>query len=284
MSYASEDIKTLLNEKYRYAEDGEISLFRKLSSILEQTYSSTFIEETHQKKIKYFSETISKEVCRELSDLWIIVFSPSDQLAKMTFLQAKYIKNKITNIPLIFSADYFQFELLKKRPNIYSKNFPKNILSYTNNETIGTYGVFFRDSEDTVDFAYCSAARIQNYTTPLKRSRHKSRMSLPENLKDHNPLFINNEKICLYACDINSFTENLINFKIGAEIAENNSIINFITTYFNCKKHLENNVIIDFIEFLKGYKTINYIDPNSASDQLPFVNGILLVNIDKKKG
>lgn len=283
MNNPSENIKTALNKEYNKATDGEILLFRKLSSILEKKYSSTFIEEIHQRRIKYTSFAIDREVCRELSDLWIIVYSPNQQKAKMTFLQAKYIKHNISTIPLYFSADYFQFELLKMRIilNESSMNFPKNILSYTNNETIGTYGIFYRDSEDTVEFAYCSAARMNCFSSPLSSSRHNSRMSLPENLEIPNSLFINNEEICLYACDVNSFTKNLIDFKIGAEITENNDIVNFIATYFNSNRFLENNVIKDFKEFLKELKTIKYIDINDTRDNSPFVKGILLVNIDK---
>lgn len=283
MNNPSENIKTSLNKEYNKATDGEILLFRKLSSILGKKYSSTFIEEIHQRRIKYTSFAIDREVCRELSDLWIIVYSPSQQKVKMTFLQAKFIKHKISTVPLYFSADYFQFELLKMRIilNESSMNFPKNILSYTNNETIGTYGVFYKDSEDTVEFAYCSASRMNCFSKPLSSSKHISRMSLPENLVIPNSVIINEEEVCLYACDINSFTKNLIDFKIGAEITENNDIVNFIATYFNSNRYLANNVIKDFIEFLKGLNTIKHIEINDTKDNLPFVKGILLVNIDK---
>ena len=133
-----------------------------MSSILSARYNVTFVGVTHQQYVSFHCKNINQIATREISDLWIISFSPSLQKARMTFLQAKYHRANLSQQHRTFRGDYFQYELLSQRPTLTTIvgqkfNFPPDILSFSCCGSIGSYGVFFIDNNDQIDLAYCSA-------------------------------------------------------------------------------------------------------------------------------
>jgi hypothetical protein len=98
----------------------------------------------------------------ELSDLLIIVFSPSAGAARFTFLQAKSERAVPPNPPQwAYEANLEQWDLLAQRPDIQpvSKAFtaPKNLLSGALMPSIGSFGLFYQTGSSGYQLLYASA-------------------------------------------------------------------------------------------------------------------------------
>src|ERR1035437_4950827 len=121
-------MKRELNLKYKSVFT-EIDLFQEMANILKTSYKVSFVRETHKHMVNFKSVTIAQTIQREISDLWIITFSPTKRIAKMTFLQAKFHRGGLKD-PFEFNGDFFQYELLSNRPDIVNVgrrfNFPND--------------------------------------------------------------------------------------------------------------------------------------------------------------
>lgn len=169
-------MKLELNKYIKHKPDcGEIELFREVHNYLSRKHICIFIDETHQQYVRFTSPTTNCVKKKELSDLWVIAYSPQLKRARMTFLQAKFEK-KTVSIPFNFKGDYFQYDLLSKRPKItdLSKfNFPEEILSGAMSDSVGSFGVFYFDSKGKIDFAFSIAADISFKKKARCRTRNK---------------------------------------------------------------------------------------------------------------
>lgn len=274
-------MKVELNSKWNKG-DTEIDLFRKMNLILSMTYNTLFIEETHQRRIDFHSVTINRVVSRELSDLWIITFSPNQKRIRTTFLQAKYHRKNI--LPSgTFKGDYFQHELLSTRPNLLnggSFNFPLNILSFSCCNSIGSYGIFYVDNIKSIDMAYCCASNLTSAITPSSYGQISVNLSFPnKTLPTINNCNCNFCSELNYTYDINFFTQNLLQLNIGAEIQFYPNISIFIKN--TLQKKIASTEVANLISL------IDELSKNSSNneDSEIFEEGnpnILIINVDEK--
>lgn len=148
----------------------EIDLFRAMNAHLSNHYATVFVDETHMHYVDYQSKVAGRKIRRELSDLWIISFSPNRGFARMTFLQAKYEKRcALKSMPFRFNGDYYQYELLSDRPlisDVSGYGFPANILSDADSDSVGSFGVFYYNSNNNLDFAYSVASDLHSNSVP----------------------------------------------------------------------------------------------------------------------
>lgn len=269
-------MKQIFNRVASHA-DGEVALFKKLAKILACNYNVTFIKETHQDYVSFYSETLSTKVKREISDLWIIMYSPIKRQARMTFLQAKYQPNDWwRSNRFSFKGDFFQHELLSTRPQIESVQFPDNILSYTSNSSIGSFGVFYHDSFGDIDLAFASADSIQcTARIPTTSRSAKRTMEFPDiGMLD---FLVKKENECSLTAtlSINSFTSALLNLMIGADILIDRTILSFVSKSLKyCA--INNPEVKDFLNFIEGLD-IRINDNVRGADNIP---NIILINID----
>lgn len=261
---------------------GEIKLFEEMQRYLSAKYVCTFIAETHQFYVDFESPTTKCNKKRELSDLWIISYSPRYKKAKMTFLQAKFEKNKkpIT-IPFNFKGDYFQYDLLSKRPILKSRNkfnFPNTILSSALSDSVGSFGVFYFDKKNRLDFAFSIASEISfNKKAVCKTKSRQLRFNgncLNTELRITKELDIE----LTSTLNADSFEYGLINLFIGTPIENDKQMINFLQTYF--LKLTSDNNIQDFVKFLSliGGETNLDMEGNNRRN-----SNIMLINIDGRK-
>lgn len=263
--------------------DNEISLFRKLTKLLAIDYKVTFVQETHKELVTFDSCILNTEVRKEISDLWIIMYSPKKRNAKMSFLQVKKhpFNNRITN-PFMFKGDCLQHELLSQRPQIRNSQFPQDILSFTDNDSIGTFGVFYKDYLGQIDFAYSTAKSITSCGCPVynKRSAYRT-MIMPD--VGINPYIeeyydICNERSIVSTLNLDIFIGGILNLMIGAEIHKDHQIMNFLNktlSYFVTT----NPEIKDFLNFIETMD-IRIDDNVRGIDNIP---NIALINVDRER-
>ena len=221
-------LKELLNK--RNPANNEVSLFKELSSILEIDYNVTYIDITHQKYVYFNSIIFGTKVRREISDLLIIMYSHKKGEARMTFLQAKYNRLALKK-PFNFQGTYLQYELLSKRPILYTNvHFPEWILNFTQNDTIGTYGVFYKDNQDNYDLVYAAASSVECKAVPLSVANDTVIMYIP-NLEELTPIFKCFPECItpnLTACfGLDNFKDGILNLRIGAEIHNERDLLFF---------------------------------------------------------
>lgn len=275
-----------LNRRLKGKRINEITLFREINSILSKRYSSTLIEETHQHKIDFKSKAINAFVSREISDLLIIVFSRKRKIGKMTFLQAKYEKTKVFNGGRFsFKGDFFQYELLSTRPTIKSNSrkftFPSDILSSSNFDSVGSFGVFYKDSKGSLDMAYAAANEL-SAIAPVTTIKQKSRMLYFPNLNANNFIIKiqGTDVIELRATQsINCFTVGLLSLLIGGEFINQKSVVSFLKGYFMGRPQSET-TSQQFLNFLNDNSDIEQIDRGEITG----LGNVLLINLDETVG
>lgn len=263
--------------------DNEISLFRKLAKLLAIDYKVTFIHETHKELVTFHSCILNTEVRKEISDLWIIMYSPKKRKARMTFLQVKKypFNNRVTN-PFVFKGDYLQHELLSLRPQIKNSQFPQDILSFTDNDSIGTFGVFYRDYLGQIDLAYATAKSIIPCGHPVynKTSVYRT-MIMPD--VGINPYIeeyydICNERSIISTLNLDIFVGGILNLIIGAEIHKDHQIMNFLNK--TLRYFVDTNPEIkDFLNFIEAID-IRIEDNARGVDNIP---NIALINVDRER-
>ena len=265
--------------------DSEITLFRNMSTILSAKYNVAFVGETHQQYVSYNSAQIRQIATREISDLWIISFSPSQNKMRMTFLQAKYHRANLNNLQRTFSGDYFQYELLSQRPLLtaivgHRYNFPSDILSFSCCGSIGSYGVFFIDNKNQIDLAYCSANYL-TMTSPLPRTyaAYRVNLDIPYNNTPVLALCTFNQCAELVSCfDIDTFTNSILKLEIGAELTPYPGILTFVRSVL--QQQTTNATISQLINFIDSLQPAATNNDNINFDGLP--SNLLIINTDEK--
>ncbi len=175
--YIKQNLQTAkLNSKGTLSE---VNLFHSMMETFRFCYGATVIvSETHQNYVGFdaihpLNGQLYNDVTREISDLHIITYSPSRVIARETFLQAKVANGKNglqTNGTFCFSGDWRQYDLLSRRPALKFplKKKPYYLcyhphLDYLQQAvlpSIGSYGVFYRNKNNEVDFAYQPADKL----------------------------------------------------------------------------------------------------------------------------
>lgn len=278
-------MKSELN-KISTIKDSEITLFRNMSSILSAKYSVTFIGETHQQYVSYQSAQVRQTATREISDLWIIAFSPTKRKVRMTFLQAKYHRGILDNLNRIFVGDYFQYELLSQRPTLtaivgHRYNFPLDILSFSCCNSVGSYGVFFIDNKNQIDLAYCCANNLST-TTALPSSYSSYRVDLDIPFFNTHTFNSCNCKTCseLISCfDIDTFTNSILKLEIGAELTYHPTILSFVRNVL--RQQTSNTTVNQLTNFIDNSGIITATANDNVFDGLP--TNLLIINTDEEQ-
>lgn len=178
-------IKQLLQTAARTSNGNlsEVELFRRMMSAFKFFYGATVIvNETHQNYVG-FNTTNPKtkspihNKTKEISDLHIITYSPKRKIARETYLQAKVARGRDglqPNGTFTFHGDWFQYDLLSRRPQLLQPSKKKaywrllcnpDFLHHAILPSIGSYGVFYQDQNNQIDFAY-QPANVLNLLTP----------------------------------------------------------------------------------------------------------------------
>jgi hypothetical protein len=259
---------------------GEIALFREMQRILSEKYKCTFISETHQQYVNFKSPTTSCLKRRELSDLWLISYSPKKMHARMTFLQAKLERKPFSNGLFKFKGDYYQHDLLSKRPLIINANkkfnFPDNILKNSILESVGSFGIFYFDNKNNLDFAYSTASDIQGI---IKKASCKTKTiqlhfkALHSNTVTH----IKTKKLIELRQTLNAdcFEFGLINLIVGTPIIDKD-IISYLKIFLEKIKD-EDSTVMDFLNYLSLVDDNNI--ENTNFNKKRFTN-LFLINVD----
>ena len=161
----------------------EVNLFRQMMFAFKFFYGATVIvNETHQNYVGFDTtnpktNSLEHNKTKEISDLHIITYSPSRKIARETYLQAKVARGKDglqPNGTFTFHGDWFQYDLLSRRPRLLQPNKKKaywrllcnpDFLHSAILPSIGSYGVFYQDQNKQIDFAY-QPANVLNLQTP----------------------------------------------------------------------------------------------------------------------
>ena len=278
-------MKACLNQDIVGTTINEVNLFSAMYKVFKRNYKCTLIEKTHQQQVFFKSEiiTIPDRIRREISDLWIISYSPKRNEARMTFLQAKFEKTKRPELfsCFKFKGEFFQHELLSKRPtieNTTTNKFPKDVLSFTNFNSIGTFGVFYYDDKNDIDFAYCIASDIVCKTKASKNKQTTRALAFPYLPQNYYKLLVRNtnENELCESLSIDIFEYGILNLLVGAPIQNEKQILTFLKEYFQNKR--ADPVIADFLKFLDRFEL-------PIEDSVRNLNGntsrILLINVDE---
>lgn len=282
---------------YKNKNVGEVELFREMQKILSKKHHSIFIEETHQNYVEFQPSIIGSNIQRkEICDLCILTYSPRKREARMTFLQAKCYKNdKTIKPPFRFKGDYLQYDLLSKRPEIEGTgaliNIPKNILSGALLDSVGTFGIFYFDTNKQIDFAYAIASDLKvKYKVEadkINKNNGVSRTIYFPLITDGKSLNILSTTYIELRSTLNAdyFEYSLINLHIGTPIENDKEVLNYIGRLLLAKLKNEDKIKENFKSFLKVMETdTNGIDPQTENNILAFPsNYILLINVDAKE-
>jgi hypothetical protein len=271
-------MKTELNNRYKKGW-GEIKLFEEMSDILKNTYNVSYVGKTHAHYVSFASKVIKQRIRREISDLWIIMYSKKRKIAKMIFLQAKFHKTK-TYLPFKFTGEYFQYELLSWRPEIKNIGkrfkFPSNILSFTENDSIGTFGTFYFDNNNKIDFAFAVASLLKPNKIGTQKTQTPIFLDFP-NINNNSCLIKigrNYEIEIVATLNIDCFAQSLLKLRIGAEFQTNYQLRSTVGGILRNSPAKDDVVVTDFL---------NSFDANSNdSQQNALITNFMIINVDPK--
>jgi hypothetical protein len=177
------DLYALFNAQIGAMPRTEVNLFRLLGRIIQSAGAGIYVEELHGTRGQVtFQSGIwpHKSWQREICDLAIVSHSASRGQTRLTMHQCKLERDHACprlDPDLRFKADLGQYDLLHYRPDFHSVgsvHLPENLLSSTPYASIGSYGIFYRDAMDRIDYAYGGA----RWLTPITPREH-TQLSLP---------------------------------------------------------------------------------------------------------
>ena len=235
----SEMFAKALSEAWHFeskkANYSEIQLFnalnRTISSLSTHFYIETLHGSKHQVLFNGANTKWSRAIPRcELSDLMIITYKTLPTfICRLTFLQAKlshfkhnyckYFPNYQTSS--FFDANLEQWDLLSRRPDILGvKPFspPSHLLSKAILASVGSFGIFYRKSNNAFEFFYSTANNLVPIGSPKSRYAKLKTLPCPN---QHN---INGYSETILACCMTIFGENLYSCKIGTPLEDVNTI------------------------------------------------------------
>lgn len=216
------------NKRHLEIPRNEVSLFRLLGTIFEEMGQCTYVEELHGHpgQVKFKSSIWpGKIIQREICDLAILVIDPFRGEARVTFHQNKYQRGSGSARcapDFRFNADIYQYDLLSHRPTISSVGtvfLPPDVLSSTEYNSVGSYGVFFENASHLLDYAYSTAKWL-----------------VPESYKIETKLLLSNSLVNITHADrelvatlgLASFIEGLLGMQIGAPLQKGSDLSDHI--------------------------------------------------------
>lgn len=216
------------NKRHLEVPRNEVSLFRLLGTILEEMGPCTYVEELHghRGQVKFESSIWPGNIIqREICDLAILVIDPLRGEARVTFHQNKYQRGSGSArcVPdFRFKANIHQYDLLAYRPTINSVGtvfLPSEVLSSTEYNSVGSYGVFFENTSHLLDYAYSTAKWL-----------------VPESYKIETKLLLSNSLVNITHADrellatlgLASFIEGLFGMQIGAPLQKGSDLADYI--------------------------------------------------------
>lgn len=189
----SEIYKLLIKIDGSYAVKGqkEVYLFDKLLDSFEKMKVGNFDVNVIKDRLHqvYTTFDVDNKFCigaknpkkREISDLVLIVYSPKNKVAKITFMQSKHELGLIKNMYKHFYAEIFQFYLLKYRPIILTSKYMmldqnKKLLNKALNPSITSYNIFYNDFvNSTYNMAYYSSHLLEMNEPFIEKGIRKNR-------------------------------------------------------------------------------------------------------------
>ncbi len=198
----------------------EIKYFRFFAELLIKHYKDVHYFEVHGNpgRVSFKSglwPTIPP-VTKELGDLIIITYDYRTMQARYTINQNKFQKTAGTQRvwpAFKFKADIHQYDLLAFRPEIEiagSIPFPPSILSGTEYDSVGSYGVFYEGDGHLIDFIYS----IAKWLSPQS---YASSCNLILNTFQNEMSVAGKETICTVGME--TFVKHLLGMKIGAPVS-----------------------------------------------------------------
>lgn len=248
----------------------EMRLFHAMLNYFDNNYPSvTWLRKTHQYYVRFDcidtrTNTRYQNKRCEISDLFIITFSPGMQKVKATFLQAKFSK-KDFRLPFSFYGDAFQYFLLSQRPNItdnHNPSFPQDILSNAQRDSIGSFGVFYHKSN--MEFSFSVASEIQ-IISPRMVKGAKLQYKYKRAYRKRNPLDTDTRTVF----GANAFEKALLGFEIGSPFNPH-LIANILSIYYRTDPNVRNL----FDSFGIGFQNQN------DAQQVEHTH-ILIINVDE---
>ncbi|MFS8172150.1 hypothetical protein [Vreelandella titanicae] len=198
----------------------EIKFFRFFAELLSKHHKGVHYYEVHGNPGHVsFSSGLwptKPPVTKELGDLIIITYDYGTMQARYTINQNKFQKTTGTQRvwpAFKFKADIHQYDLLAFRPEVEvagSIPFPKSILSGTNYNSVGSYGVFYEGEGHLIDFIYS----IAKWLSPQS---YVNSCNLILNTFQNEMSFAGRETICTVG--IEKFLKHLLGMKIGAPVS-----------------------------------------------------------------
>lgn len=211
-------MKSRLNKNVSVSSAGEVALFREMLDILNHRgKKNVFCEEVHQHYV-HFYDSSHKYVKCEIADLLLFSLDSRTKRVRISFLQAKREKCTLVAPLYKFKADFRQFDLLCHRYIVKSPEFPPRVLRGSLAQSLTTYGVFYNDKYNLVDFFYATANQLQMQST----SKTSGSLVLNPNLNGPLPLYTHygraKFKEAIVINGIDAFEKDLVAWNIGAVI------------------------------------------------------------------
>lgn len=209
------------------AKIGEVLLFTALANAFRSFYYNgikctvihgrksfvDFVEKPSQPF--YIVKDRGNKVTCENADLMFVVVK--GKALKLCFLQNKYQRSGYSTVTHSFQATMRQFYLLEKRPEFENKGYKYSILLNATHESIGSYGVFYKNSS-CFDMNYCSAHAL----APLPSYKGGKSATLKMNTTIYKNSNINGDIQCNFTSGIKEFGDELAKWTIGNPIKISN--------------------------------------------------------------
>lgn len=201
----------------------EIPLFHALSSALVSAGGSLYTEiyhgASHQVRFVGNGSFARTQARCELSDLLIVAYSAVTREARLTFLQAKSERARLTmgaGCGHKFEANLEQWFLLAQRPLISGVGFdfnpPADLLSNALLPSVGSFAFFYKDMNQEFQTFYAAA----NHLTPAWRYTQRKGRLIANSPCLMAPRGRYPERTA--ACDNLGFAESLFRLEIGTPL------------------------------------------------------------------
>ena len=161
----------------------EVDLFRAMIDAFASLKPTFYLEEFHGFKRQIYFDTshcwMRPRARCELCDVLFIIYSTTGGFeVRMTLLQAKLSRQTHATCssaysgkvePQVFDANFEQWDLLCGRPTLIPTTVfvpPPTLLASAVLPSVGTFGVFHRDTSGTVDLFYATADTLSPTPAP----------------------------------------------------------------------------------------------------------------------
>lgn len=251
---------------------GEVELFREMAKQFNcnKFAKATYVKEIHKQYVEFNSSFYGGMKKIELGDLLFLTYDKSIKELKLCVLQAKYRKKAYRKF-LDCNADEFQWELLYYKPDVVNKSkmyIPKHIINFRNDyKSITAYGIFYHDKiSSEIDFLYT----LPELFSPKKLIPHPSKVfsfTCP-NLGGCRIACCGCSTGCsrkkgvmpketLYTCAMDIFENEVLSWKIGAPINDDDIRKYVLGLLMNMQRTSDNPEVIEEILRDQDFVTVS---------------------------